>query len=146
MTETGHQTTLFEPEDATEGPREKDTLDRRETDHTIHEGRVFVIDPCVGPLGFFLDTGDRVDRIEQSLLLDGILDICVDQQRVCFGVYVFDRDLEAIEKLGFQELALLAEALHQIFIDDPVGGREEGQDVLDEVLLVVVQALFHGAF
>ena len=35
-------------------------------------------------------------------------------------MYVFHRDLEAVEKLGFQYLDLLAKSLHQIFIHDAI--------------------------
>jgi hypothetical protein len=40
-----------------------------------------------------------------------------------------------------QEGRSLIETLNEVLVDNTVGGREEGQDVGDEVTLIVVQAV-----
>lgn len=60
---------------------------------------------------------------------------------VCFGVDVLHGDLEAIEASGLWQLHLRREALAEVFVDDTVRGSEEGEDVRDEVLLVLRQLL-----
>ena len=54
-------------------------------------------------------------------------------------MHVLDHDLEAIEEAGLRHLDFLAEALDQVFVDDPVRPRKEREHVLDKELLVVVQ-------
>jgi hypothetical protein len=56
--ETGHQTTLLEPEDGGEGAREEDTLDSSEGNQTRSEGRLSVIDPADGPLSLLGNAGN----------------------------------------------------------------------------------------
>lgn len=56
--ETGHQTTLLEPEDGGEGAREEDTLDSSEGNQTRSEGRLSVIDPTDSPLGLLGNAGN----------------------------------------------------------------------------------------
>lgn len=54
---------------------------------------------------------------------------------------VLHHHLEAVEAAGLGHLDLGAELLGEVLVDDAVGGREEGEHVLDEVLLAVVEAL-----
>lgn len=54
--ETGHEATLLQPEDGSEGSTEEDTLDSRKSDQARCEGRVLVADPAQGPVGLLLDT------------------------------------------------------------------------------------------
>ena len=51
---------------------------------------------------------------------------------------VFHHDLEAIEKLGFTVLHFIDKVLCQILIHNTITGGEEGQNMLDEITLVVV--------
>ena len=54
---------------------------------------------------------------------------------------VFHHHLEAVETAGLGGLNLSHETLSEVLEDDAVGCCEEGQHVLDEVLLVVGQLL-----
>ena len=78
--ETGHQTTLLQPEDGREGTGEEDTLDGGEGDQTFAKGRVLITDPSESPLGLLLDAWDGLDSIEQELALSWVLDISIDEQ------------------------------------------------------------------
>ena len=57
------------------------------------------------------------------------------------GVDVLDGDLEAVEAARLRDLDLVGEVQGQVLVHDAVRGREEGQDVRDEVPLLVVQLL-----
>ena len=48
-----------------------------------------------------LDTGDGLDRSQEVHLLRGVLDVRVDEERVCLAVDVFNGDLDAVEASGF---------------------------------------------
>lgn len=50
-------------------------------------------------------------------------------------------DLEAVEETCLRDLYFLRESFHKVLVHDAVGRGEEGQDVADEVPLVVVQLL-----
>ena len=50
-------------------------------------------------------------------------------------------DLEAVETASLSGLDLVGEPLDEVLVDDTVGGGEEGEDVGDEVALVVVHAV-----
>ena len=69
-----------------------------------------------------------------------LLDVCVDEQAVHLRVDVLHGDLETVEEARLGHLNLGAEALHQVLVDDAVGGSEEGQHVGDEVALIVLEA------
>ena len=56
--ETGHQTTLLQPEDGSERTREEDTLDSGESNEALTEGGLLVVDPANGPLGLLGNAGD----------------------------------------------------------------------------------------
>lgn len=71
------------------------------------------------------------------VLLHGVLDVRVDEQRVDFRVDVLDRDLEAVEAARLGHLHLRAEVHGQVLVHDAVAGREERQHMRDEVALVV---------
>lgn len=77
--------------------------------------------------------------IEEVGTLLGFLDVGVDEQRVCFGMNVLHHDLEAVEATGLGSLHFTAEALEKVFVDNTIRGSEEGQDVRDEVPLIVGQ-------
>jgi len=56
--ETGHETTLLEPEDGGKGTGEEDTLDGSEGDETEGEGGRGVGDPSKSPVSFTANAGD----------------------------------------------------------------------------------------
>lgn len=82
-----------------------------------------------------------VNGIKEVSTLFGLLDIGVDEQGVGLGVDVLHHDLEAVEATGLGDLDLSTETLNKVLVDNTVGGGEEGQDVGDEVTLIVVQAI-----
>lgn len=53
--ETGHETALLEPEDGCEGAAEEDAFYGSESDETLGEGGVFVLDPFYCPVGLLTD-------------------------------------------------------------------------------------------
>jgi hypothetical protein len=61
-----------------------------------------------------------LDSIEEVLALRLLLDVCVDQERVCFGVDVLHHDLETVEAASLRNLYLTAEALNQVLVDDAI--------------------------
>lgn len=72
--ETGHQTTLLEPEDGGKGSREEDTLDSSEGNETRSESRLLVLDPADGPFSLLVDAGDYSDR--QSPISKNSIKVC----------------------------------------------------------------------
>ena len=50
-----------------------------------------------GPLGLAAHGGGGVDGAEEAVLLDIVVDVGLEQQRVHLGVDVLDGDLEAVE-------------------------------------------------
>ena len=79
-----------------------------------------------------------VEKIGTLLLL---LDICVDEQRVCLGMDVLHHDLETVEAACLRNLDFTAEALDEVLVDNAVRGSEESEDVGDEVTLIIVQSV-----
>ena len=140
--ETGHETALLEPEDTGKAAGEEDTLDGGEGDEADAEGRTVVVDPPESPLSLTRDTGDSLDGVEEVLPLGGLADVGVDEKGVGLGVNVLHHDLETVEAARLRDLDLARETLKEVLVDDAVGGGEEGEDVGDEVPLVVVHALF----
>lgn len=82
-----------------------------------------------------------VNGIEEVGALLRLLDVGVNEERVGLGVDILHHDLETVEAAGLGDLNLTAEALQQVFVDNTVGSGEEGQNVGDEVTLVIVQAV-----
>lgn len=74
-----------------------------------------------------------------SLLL--LLDICINEERVCLGMNILHHDLETIEAASLGYLDLSTEPLHQVFIDDAVRRGKEGEHMGDEVSLIIVQPI-----
>ena len=87
------------------------------------------------------DTWDSLDGVEEVLALRGVRDVRVDEKGVRLGVDVLHHNLESIEAPGLGCLDLVAEALDEILVHDAIGSGEEGEDVGDEVPLVVVEAV-----
>ena len=101
--------------------------------------RTFAIHPPECPLSFFLDNVDGRDSWEEEVLLLNVFDISIDQQRVCFRVYILHGYLETIETSGLRDLHCSTELLSEILEDNAVGCCEESQDVFDEVLFFGVE-------
>ena len=70
-----------------------------------------------------------------------ILDVGVDEERVCLRVNVLHHDLEAVEASSFRDLNFTAEPLDEVLIDDSIRRGKEGQHVRDEESLVVSETV-----
>jgi hypothetical protein len=53
---------------------------------------------------------------------------------------VLHHDLETIEATSLGDLYFIAETLNKVLVDDTVGSSEEGENVGNEVALVIVEA------
>lgn len=82
-----------------------------------------------------------VDGIEEVGSLFLFLDIGIDEKGISLGMDVLHHDLEAVEASCFWDLDFAAESLDQVFVDNAVGGGEEGEHVGDEIFLVIVQPI-----
>ena len=56
--ETGHETTLLQPENGRERTTEEDTLDGGKSNKAVGEGRVLVGDPSQGPISLLTNAGN----------------------------------------------------------------------------------------
>ena len=92
------------------------------------------VTPSEHPLCFPLDTGNGLDRAQEMHLLCGVLDVRVDEERVRLAVDVFDGNLEAVEASGFRRCDFSCKVATEVFVDDAIGGRKEGENMQDEVL------------
>ncbi|TQD74487.1 hypothetical protein C1H46_039987 [Malus baccata] len=90
-----------------------------------------------GPTGLLRDTGDGVDRVEEAVLLVGVLDVRLEKEAVHLGMDVLNGDLEPVEGAGLDELGLLHKPLSKILKDDAIGGSEKGKNMRNEVPLAV---------
>jgi hypothetical protein len=77
--------------------------------------------------------------MEEEVLLDGVFDISLQEERVHLSVDVLNSNLESVESTGFRDLDFLHETNSKIFVDDTVGSGKEGKDVGDKVAFVVVE-------
>jgi hypothetical protein len=134
------KSSLFEPEDRAERPREKDALDGRKRDEALGQARVRV-HPLDGPLGLVAHSRHRLDRGEQLLALVGVLDVRIDEQGVHFRVDVLHHILKLVKPLGLWDLHLGHKVRRQVLVHDPVGCSKKGEHVLYEILLVGAQRL-----
>lgn len=85
-----------------------------------------MIDPLQCPRSFLLNTRDSVNRIEQAKFFFCVLDERINQQRIRFGVDVFDHHLKSVEATGLWKLDLSHEATSQVFQHNAVASRKEG--------------------
>jgi len=81
--ETGHESAFLQPEDGSERSGEEDTLDGGECDKTFTEGGTIISNVAKSPISLPLDAGDGVDGTEEIVTASGILDVRVDEKRVC---------------------------------------------------------------
>mmetsp|Transcript_125581 Transcript_125581/g.340970 ORF Transcript_125581/g.340970 Transcript_125581/m.340970 type:complete len:245 (+) Transcript_125581:738-1472(+) len=134
--EARHQAALLEPVDGAERATEQNSLHGRKRDDALGEASLLWAHPLHCPLGLLPDGRHGVDRVEDLLLLGGVPDVLLDQQRVRLRVNVLHGHLETIECTSLRQLHLVGELRRQVLQHDAVGGREEGQDVLDEMPLL----------
>lgn len=82
-----------------------------------------------------------LNGVEEVSALLRLLDVGVDQKRVGLRVDVLNHDLESIEAASFSNLDLSTETLKQVLVDNAIRGSEEGENVGDEVSLIIVQTV-----
>ena len=131
-----HETTLLQPEDGSKRPRKEDTLDGGEGNKTFTERSTVVGNVPKSPVGLLLDTGNSVDGAKEIVTTSGVLDVCVDEERVGFRVNVLHHDLEAVEATCLCSLYFVGETLNKVFVDNAVRCGEESENVGNEMLLV----------
>mmetsp|Transcript_77001 Transcript_77001/g.168314 ORF Transcript_77001/g.168314 Transcript_77001/m.168314 type:complete len:229 (+) Transcript_77001:764-1450(+) len=131
-----HESALLQPVDGTEGATEEDALDTSEGQQPLGKA-VLVVHPLHSPIGLLLHSRHGVDCVENHVLFRRVFDVLFDEQRVSLRVDVFHCDLEAIKGTGFGDLNLGGEVSSKVFVNDAIRGSEKGQDVLDEVTLLV---------
>lgn len=73
--------------------------------------------------------------------LGRLLDVCIDEKRIRLRVDVLHHDLESIETPSFGDLDLSAKSLDEILIDNAIRCGEEGEDVGNKPLLVVIESV-----
>lgn len=134
---TGHESPLFEPENAAKGAREENSFHRRKGDEAL--GETALADPTQGPIRFLAHAVHMVNGVKEVVFLGGILDIGINEQGIGLGVDVLDHDLVPVEAPGFGILDFVQEIDGQILVDNPVTGREEGENMLDEMLFVGIK-------
>ena len=156
--EASHQSTLLQPEDGREGTTEEDTLNSGKCHKALSEGGRLVLDPLDSPVGLLLNARNCemalvyckynletiltcLNSVEEVGSLGLLLDVGVDEERVSLRVDVLHHDLEAVEASSFRNLDLSTETLDQVLVDNSVRGSEEGEDVGDEITLVIVESV-----
>ena len=85
-----------------------------------------------------LNAWHHIDSTKEVQLLDGILDVCVNQKGVDFAVDVLDCNLEAVETPCFGHSYLGGKVSAKIFVDNAIGSSEEGEDMGYEVSISVL--------
>mmetsp|Transcript_101880 Transcript_101880/g.265950 ORF Transcript_101880/g.265950 Transcript_101880/m.265950 type:complete len:406 (+) Transcript_101880:274-1491(+) len=135
-----HQAALLQPIDGAERATEEDALDASEGHDALCEAAL-VVHPLDSPLCLLLDSGHGVDGVEDLVLLHRVLDVLLDEQRVRLRVDVLHGDLEAVEASRLRDLDLARETRGQVLQHDAVRGREKGEDVLHEVLLLLAEGV-----
>ena len=80
----------------------------------------------------------RVKEVGALLLL---FNVCIDEEGICLRVDVFHHDLETVEAACFWDLDFTAETLDKVLVDDAIRCGEEGENVRDEVALIIVEAV-----
>lgn len=101
--QTGHKTSLLEPEDGCKGTRKEDSLYSSKRHNSLAEGGLFVGNPGKSPFGLSSNGPHGLDSIEQLGAFSGFTDVCVDEERVDFGVNILtvvedgDRESQYVE-------------------------------------------------
>lgn len=82
--ESRHQTTLLQPKYGSKGAGEEDTLNGREGNETFSECGATIGDPFEGPVSFFLNARDSLNRIKEVFTLNRVLNVRVNEKRIGF--------------------------------------------------------------
>src|SRR6056300_1294571 len=94
--QTRHETPLLQPVDRTERTTEEDTLNTRKRKEALSEGARFV-KPFHGPLRLLLNAWHSLNSFKELLLFSAILNIFVNQLRICLTVHHLVMALVRIE-------------------------------------------------
>merc|ERR1719509_200307 len=137
--ESGHQTSLLQPENGSKTSTEEDPLHRRKGNQPLSIGGIPCIYPPQSPLRLLLDGWNDLDGVEHLLLLLPVLDVGVNEEGVHLAVDVLDGDLESVEAAGLGDLNLTHEMFNQVFIYNSVRCSKESEHMFDEVPFIVSQ-------
>ena len=124
LAELSTLTSLLQPEDGAERPREKNSLNSSEGNDALGEGRLRS-HPRESPVRLVHHGGVGFHGVKELLLLLGLLDVGVDQQRVHLRVDVFHHELEAVEAARLGDLHLVNEVGGEVLVDDSVRRGKE---------------------
>mmetsp|Transcript_61485 Transcript_61485/g.132241 ORF Transcript_61485/g.132241 Transcript_61485/m.132241 type:complete len:272 (+) Transcript_61485:430-1245(+) len=127
---------LLQPVDSAEGAAEKNALHCGEGDDALSEA-VLAIHPLHSPCRLLLDRRHGRDGVEDGVLLNRIPDVLLDQERVGLRMNILHGHLKTIEGTSLRQLNLGGKARGQVLKDDAIGSGEEGQNVLEKVLLSI---------
>ena len=143
--QTGHETSLLEPENGAKGARKEDSLHHAKGDAPFGKAGILGVRPLKSPVGLALDTGNGINGVQEVQTFLRVLNIGINQQGIGFRVDVLHGNLESVKASSFGGLNLRHEILRQVFVDNAVRGRKKCQNVRDKVTLVVRQRvpIFH---
>jgi hypothetical protein len=82
--------------------QEENAFNGSKCDHAFSKAGSSRVAPSEHPLHFPLDAWYSLDCLEEVHLLDGVFNVCVNEEGVHLAVDVFDRNLKAIEASGFR--------------------------------------------
>jgi len=60
-----------------------------------------------GPVGLALNARNCFDGVEEVIMLGGVLDVSINEERVSFRVDSLDHDLESVEAARLSHLNLI---------------------------------------
>ena len=100
-----------------ERSREENAHDSGKGNKMFTEGSTIVGDVTKSPVDL-LDAGDGVDGTEEIITTSGILNVCVDEERVRLRVDVFHHDLETVEATSLGGLNFVREAFDEVLVND----------------------------
>ena len=137
--EAGQNPPLLEPEDRAECTAEEHAFDYGKGHQTGREIRLIRLDPRQGPVRLALNARHSLDGPQNVQLLHPILNIRVNQQRICHGMNGLHHHLHGIEMDGFGDLDLPRKALSQILHNNAIASGKEPQNALHEMLFILGQ-------
>jgi hypothetical protein len=70
-----------------------------------------------------------------------LLDVGINEERVCLGVDVLHHDLEAVKASSLRDLDLVGESLKEVLVDNSVRCGEKGENVGNEIALIIVESI-----
>ena len=80
-----------------------------------------------------------LNGVEEICALSLLLDVRVDEKRICLRVDVLHHDLESIKAPRLRQLHLTHEIHREVLVDDPVARRKKRQHMRDKMPLAVIQ-------